>query len=136
MIEPPTTSAMRIEGVIGEATLLIEGAMNSMVFRGYIERMPAPTLRAGDIVVMDNLSAHKAAGVVEAIGAVGASVWRPPPCSPDLNPIEKMWSKVKTWLRRAMAETRDGLTLAAGDAFRAVTARECDNYFKSSGYGT
>jgi len=126
-------SAMRIEGVIREATLLLDGPMNAATFLGYVERCLAPSLRAGEVVVMDNLGAHKVDGVERAIERADASVWWLPPYSPDLNPIEKLWSKVKAWLRRAMADTLDGLTLAAGDAFRAVNAEECANYFRSCG---
>ena len=129
-------SALRVDGVIREATLLLDGAMNAATFLGYIEELLAPSLRRGDVVVMDNLSAHKVAGVEEAIEAVGASVWWLPPYSPDFNPIEKLWSKIKSWLRRVAAETLDGLADAAGDAFGAVTALECTHYFQSCGYGT
>ena len=129
-------SAVRTRGIVREATLLLDGPMDAATFLGYTEEMLAPTLSPGDIVVLDNLGAHKAAGVEEAIGAAGASVWWLPPYSPDLNPIEKLWSKVKSRLRRARAETMEGLVHAAGVAFRAVTATECANYFASCGYGT
>jgi len=129
-------SAVRVDRVVERATVLFDGAMNSVTFLGYVETCLAPSLERGDVVVMDNLAAHKAAGVEEAIEAVGASVWWLPPYSPDLNPIEKLWSKVKSWLRRAAADTLAGLCRAAGDAFRAVTAAECANYFRSCGYGT
>jgi len=127
-------SAIRCTGVIEEATLLIDGPMNSATFLGYVERCLAPALSAGDVVVMDNLGAHKVAGVEEALARVGASVWFLPPYSPDLNPIEKLWSKIKSWLRRAAADTADGLIRAAGHAFRAVTSNECANYFAACGY--
>lgn len=81
-----------------------------------------------------NLASHKVAGIREAIDEVGASVWYLPPYSPDLNPIEKMWSKVKTWLRRIAARTVEGLIQAIGDALRDVDANECRAYFKSGGY--
>jgi len=129
-------SAMRIEGVIREATLLLDGPMNAATFLGYVERCLAPSLRAGDVVVMDNLGAHKVDGVERAIERADASVWWLPPYSPDLNPIEKLWSKIKAWLRRAAADTLEALAQAAGHAFRAVTAEECANYFQSSGYRT
>lgn len=129
-------SALRVDRVIEGATVLFDGPMNAATFLGYVESCLAPSLEAGDVVVLDNLGAHKAAGVEEAIGAAGASVWWLPPYSPDLNPIEKLWSKVKSRLRRARAETMEGLVHAAGVAFRAVTATECANYFASCGYGT
>jgi transposase len=129
-------SALRIDRVIEEATILFDGPMNSATFLGYAEHCLAPSLEPGDVVVMDNLSAHKAAGVEDAIESAGASVWYLPAYSPDLNPIEKLWSKIKAWLRRAAADTLDGLCEAAGEAFRAVTPTECANYFKSCGYET
>jgi len=129
-------SALRVDRVIEDATVLFDGPMNSVTFLGYVEHCLAPSLEAGDVVVMDNLGAHKSAGVEEAIEAVGASVWFLPAYSPDLNPIEKLWSKIKSWLRNAAADTLDGLCHAAGEAFRAVTESECANYFKSCGYET
>lgn len=129
-------SAIRCEGVIADATMLFDGPMNAPTFLAYTERCLAPTLRAGDVVVMDNLGAHKVDGVIEAIESAGASVWYLPPYSPDLNPIEKLWSKVKSWLRRVAADTQDGLVRAVGEVLRNVAANECANYFKSCGYGT
>ena len=92
------------------------------------------TLHAGDIVVMDNLSSHKAAGVREAIEAKGASLLYLPPYSPDLNPIEAMWSKVKQSLRGAAARTSHVLLRAIGDALRSVTLDDCQGFFKGCGY--
>ena len=128
-------SAIRCSGVLAPATLLLDGPMNAATFLGYVEHCLAPALRPGEIVVMDNLSAHKAAGVEELIERAGASVWWLPPYSPELNPIEKLWSKIKSWLRRAASDTLAALTLAAGNAFRAVGADECANYFRACGYG-
>jgi len=127
-------SAIRSTGVIEPASLVIDGAVDATVFLGYTQTMLAPALKPGDIVVMDNLPAHKVAGVVEAIEAVDASVWYLPPYSPDLNPIEKMWSKVKSLLRAAAASTRDALIQAIADALRAVQPQECINYLHSCGY--
>ncbi|MCW5775225.1 MAG: transposase [Phycisphaeraceae bacterium] len=129
-------SALRLGGVIREATLLLDGPMNAATFLGYAESCLAPALSPGDVVVMDNLAAHKVAGVEAAVERAGASVWWLPPYSLDLNPIEKLWSKIRAWLRRAMAETLEGLAAAAGVVFRAVTPGECANYFRASGYGT
>ena len=129
-------SAIRSEGVIEDATMLFDGPMNAPTFLAYTERCLAPSLRPGDVVVMDNLGAHRVNGVVEAIESVGASVWYLPPYSPDLNPIEKLWSKVKSWLRRVAADTQDGLVRAVRDALRQVAQSECDNYFRSCGYCT
>ncbi len=125
-------SAIRLTGI--EAPMVIDGAMDSLVFRGYIERMLAPTLHAGDIVVMDNLSSHKTAGVREAIEAVDASLLYLPPYSPDFNPIESMWSKVKQSLRGAAARTSRTLLKAIGDALRTVTLDDCRGFFQGCGY--
>lgn len=127
-------SAIRLEGVIPNATVLLDGPMNSATFLAYTQQCLVPSLRPGDIVIMDNLSSHKAVGVRQAIEDVGADLWYLPPYSPDLNPIEKLWAKVKAWLRRVGAETFDTLAQAIGDALRAVQPNECNNYFKSCGY--
>lgn len=129
-------SAIRSTGVMKEATVVFDGPADASVFRSYVEQCLAPALRAGDIVVMDNLASHKVAGVGEAIDAVGASIWYLPPYSPDLNPIEKLWSKVKTWLRRVAERTVEGLIQAVGHALRAVEPNECRAYFRSCGYAT
>jgi len=128
-------SAIRLDGVVEDATWLIDGPMDSHLFLNYIEQSLAPSLKPGDIVVMDNLSSHKVNGVRQAIEAVGADLWYLPAYSPDLNPIEKLWSKVKSWLRRATARTFDAVCQALGEALRSVTPEECSNYFTSCGYG-
>jgi len=117
-----------------EAPLVIEGAMDSVVFRGYVERMLVPTLKPDDVVVMDNLSPHKTQGVQEAIKAAGATVRYLPPYSPDFNPIESMWSKVKQYLRSAAARTQGRLVNAVGDAMRSVTPDDCRGFFAGCGY--
>lgn len=128
-------SAIRLDGVVREATMLYDGAMNRDTFVNYAEQCLASTLRPGDVVVMDNLSSHKDQAVEEAIEKAGATLWYLPPYSPDLNPIEKLWSKVKSWLRRVMASTHDKLMDAIADALNAVDAHECSNYFQACGYG-
>lgn len=127
-------AAMRAGGVVRRASLLGEGAMDGAMFLQWVRSCLAPSLRRGDVVVMDNLNCHKVAGVEEAIEAAGASVWYLPPYSPDLNPIEKLWSKVKAWLRRAQAATAEELEAAVGAALDAVTPVECVNYLRSCGY--
>ena len=129
-------SAIRRTGVLKEASIVFDGPTDATIFRSYVEQCLAPTLTPGDIVVMDNLASHKVVGVHEAIEMVGASLWYLPPYSPDLNPIEKLWAKVKAWLRRVAARTIDELIQAVGDALRAVDVDECLNYFKSCGYDT
>ena len=129
-------SAIRSTGVIQEASIVFDGPTDAIVFRSYVEQCLAPSLTPGDIVVMDNLASHKVAGIRETIDEVGASVWYLPPYSPDFNPIEKLWSKVKTWLRRIAARTVHGLIQAVGGALRAVDSNECRAYFRSCGYPT
>lgn len=128
-------SAIRLDGVMKEATAVYDGPMNRDTFVAYVEHGLAPALRPGDVVVMDNLSSHKCAAVRQLIEQAGADLWYLPPYSPDLNPIEKLWSKVKAWLRRVMAGTFDGLLDTIADALRAVAPSECVNYFKACGYG-
>lgn len=125
-------SALRLTGV--EAPMVIDGPMDSLVFRGYIERVLTPVLHPGDIVVMDNLSSHKTVGVREAIEAVDASLLYLPPYSPDLNPIEGMWSKVKQLVRGSAARTQHALYQAIGEALRSVTLGDCRGFFQGCGY--
>ncbi len=128
-------SAIRLDGVSQGATVVVDGPMDAATFLAYTQQFLAPSLRPGDVVVMDNLSSHKGAGIREAIEAAGADLWYLPPYSPDLNPIEKLWSKVKAWLRRVSAKTFDALNDAIADALRAVHPTECPNYFQACGYG-
>ncbi len=127
-------SAIRLEGVA--TAMVTEGATNTLVFHGFVESFLAPVLRPGDIVVMDNLSSHKANCVAEAIEAVGAEVWYLPPYSPDLNPIELMWSKVKHHLRSIAARTKRTLITAIGKALNTVTPHDAAAWFAHDGYGT
>ncbi len=129
-------SALRCTGVIPQATMVFDGPTDATVFRGYVERCLAPALQPGDVVMMDNLAAHKVNGVAQAIEAVGAELLYLPAYSPDLNPIEKLWSKIKGRLRRAGPRQMDQLISAIGHAFRHVEHTECNNYFRSCGYAT
>ena len=113
---------------------MLDGPINGDSFRAYVEQFLAPTLRPGQIVVMDNLSSHKVVGVREAIEAVGAHVLYLPPYSPDLNPIEQLFAKLKAMLRKAAARTVDALWLAVGEILRSLPAHECQNYFANAGY--
>lgn len=128
-------SAMRMGGVLQDATVLIDGPADADAFTRYTESCLAPSLRPGDVVVMDNLQAHKAPAVRRAIEAADADLWFLPPYSPDLNPIEKLWSKVKAWLRRVSPPSFDAIGHAVVDALRTVKPAECVNYFRSCGYG-
>ena len=124
--------AIRRAGVV--AALAFEGATDEAAFRTYVEQVLVPCLRPGDIVVLDNLKPHRARAVARAIRKAGAGVWYLPPYSPDLNPIEQIWSKVKRWLRRAAARTTAALWEAIGRALAAVTAQDCQNCFAHCGY--
>jgi len=125
-------SAVRLDGVI--APLMLPGAINGESFAGYIEHFLVPELQPGDIVIMDNLPSHKSWRVSDAIEGAGCKLVYLPPYSPDYNPIENMWSKVKAWLRKAGARTFETLVDAVRDALMAVTPEDCDGYFENCGY--
>ena len=127
-------SAIRLSGPFAPA--VFDGPADTDTFRAYVEQVLAPNLRPGEIVVMDNLSAHKAPGIESAIQAVGASVLYLPPYSPDFNPIEAMWSKVKSHLRSAAARTFETICNAVADALTRVTTTDCQGYFQNCGYAT
>jgi transposase len=116
------------------APLLLDGAMNGTSFLAYVEQILAPTLRRGDIVVMDNVSVHKVIGVREAIEARGADLFYLPPYSPDLNPIEQFFSKLKALLRKAAARSIDALWDAIGSFLADFSPRECAAYLSNAGY--
>jgi transposase len=124
--------AMRAEGFV--APLCVEGAINGRVFLAWVEQHLAPTLRPGDVVVMDNLSSHKVKGVAEAIAAAGAEVRYLPPYSPDLNPIELAFSKFKKLLRDGARRTVDKLSQLCGQILDLFTEHECRNYLRHCGY--
>lgn len=126
------TGALRLTGMT--APFVYDGAMNGNVFLAYVEQVLVPTLEAGDIVVMDNLPAHKAAGVRDAIEAAGASLLYLPPYSPDFNPIENAFAKLKALLRAKAERTVTALWDAVGPLLNLFTPAECANYFKAAGY--
>lgn len=125
-------SAIRSDGVVG--SLIFRGATDAPAFRAYVDEVLVPALRPGDIVVLDNLKAHKGGAIARAIRKVGAGVWYLPPYSPDFNPIEKVWPKVKTLLRKAGARTSEALWEAMGRALGEVTAEDCQGCFEFCGY--
>jgi transposase len=125
-------AALSLQGV--EAVMAIGGATDAEVFRAYVEHVLCPTLVPGAIVVMDNLPAHKVAGICERIEAQGAQLLYLPPCSPDLSPIEPCWSKLKTLLRAAEARTREALDAAIQQVLVAVTLSGARGWFRHCGY--
>ena len=125
-------AGLRGSGII--APFVLDGAMNGEVFRAYVEQMLAPSLEPGDVVVLDNLPAHKVAGVAEAIRAAGASLLYLPAYSPDLNPIEQLFAKLKALLRKAAARTRDALWNTIGVLLDQFTPEECESYITNPGY--
>ena len=124
--------AMSLRGMI--ATMTIEEATDGDIFRAYVEQVLCAALQPGDVVVMDNLSSHKVSGVREMIEKAGAEVLYLPPYSPDLNPIEKLFAKLKILLRKAAKRSTEELWKEIGELLNTVTTNECANYFASSGY--
>lgn len=125
-------ASLSVRGI--DAPMTINGAVDGMVFLAYVEQVLVPTLHRGDVVVMDNLGAHKVKGVRQAIENCGAKLIYLPPYSPDLNPIEKCWSKIKTYLRAAKARSRETLEKALKEALAMVTAKDAAGWFASCGY--
>jgi transposase len=125
-------AGLRASGVI--APFVLDGPMTGEAFRAYVAQVLAPELEPDDVVVMDNLPAHKVAGVQEAIRAAGASVLYLPSYSPDLNPIEQLFAKLKALLRKAAARTREALWTTIGALLDSFSPDECQNYLANSGY--
>jgi transposase len=126
-------AALRHDRIV--APLVLDGAINGLSFRAYIEQFLAPTLSPGDIVVADNLGSHKVSGVREAIEGRGASLLFLPPYSPDFNPIEQVFAKLKTLIRRAEPRTRERLWTTIGSKLGCFRPAECRNYLANSRYG-
>lgn len=118
-----------------EAPWLLDGPINGEKFRLYVERVLVPTLIPGDLVVMDNLGSHKGLAIRQAIRAVGAKLFLLPKYSPDLNPIEQVFAKLKHLLRKAHARNCDAVCNAIGHLLAGFSPQECANYFQNSGYG-
>jgi len=118
-----------------EAPWLIDGPIDGQGFRTYVEKALAPTLKPGDVVIMDNLGSHKGEAVRQAIRSAGAKLFFLPKYSPDLNPIEQVFAKLKHLLRKAAARTLETVVAAVGELLNAYTAKECANYFANAGYG-
>ena len=127
-------AALRSDGLT--APTVVDGALDGPTFLAYVRQQLVPTLHAGDIVVMDNLSCHKVAGVRQAIEAAGATVVYLPPYSPDFNPIEQVFAKLKWLVRSAEQRTVDGLWTLLGKLIDRFSPAECRNYFRHCGYAT
>jgi len=127
-------AALRLNRI--EAPWLLEGPIDGESFRTYVARVLVPTLRSGDIVIMDNLGSHKGKAVRDLIRSVGAKLFFLPKYSPDLNPIEQAFAKLKHLLRKAAARTVETVCAAIGEILGAFTPQECANYFRNSGYLT
>jgi transposase len=126
------TGALRLAGM--SAPMVLDGPMNGLAFLAYVEQVLVPTLRPGDTVVMDNLPSHKPRGVRDAIERAGATLRYLPPYSPDFNPIENTFAKLKALLRKAATRTVDELWQAIADALPQFSPAECANYFTATGY--
>ena len=129
-----TTLIQAIDCQGSRAAMITNGPTNSFVFEAYVDWLLAPALRPGDILVMDNLSSHKSPAVLEKLCATGAEVKFLPPYSPDLNPIERIFSKIKTYLRRTAARTERRLYNAIAKAIATITPDDCINCFTNAGY--
>jgi transposase len=125
-------AALRLSGLT--APMVLDGPINGVWFQAYVDQVLVPALAPGDIVVMDNLGSHKGAGVRKAIEAAGATLLYLPPYSPDFNPIEKAFSKLKALLRKAAERSVDALWNRIGALFNEFTPQECANYFTAAGY--
>jgi transposase len=127
-------AALRCDRI--DAPCVIDGPINGESFLAYVEQVLVPTLRAGDIVIIDNLGSHKGRAVRKAIRATGAKLFFLPPYSPDLNPIEQLFAKLKTLLRKAAERTVDATWKRIGDLLTAFTPQECANYLTNAGYAS
>ena len=125
-------AGLRASGLM--APMVLDGPMTGEVFRAYVEQVLVPELSPGDVVVLDNLAAHKVAGIREAIRAADASLLYLPPYSPDLNPIEQVFAKLKALLRKAETRTKEALWTTIGALRDEFSPEECQNYLTNSGY--
>jgi transposase len=127
-------AALRVD--VLTAPCVLDGPINGEFFRAYVEQLLVPTLRAGDIVVIDNLGSHRGRAVRDAIVAAGARLAFLPPYSPDLNPIEQVFSKVKHWMRMAQARCLDAIHDRIAELVGSVPPHECVNYLRNAGYAS
>jgi len=125
-------AALRHNGI--EAPWLLDGPVDGESFRTYVQKVLVPTLRPGDIVIMDNLGSHKGSAIRQLIRGAGAKLFFLPKYSPDLNPIEQVFAKLKHLLRKAAARSLEAICSAIGQLLGAFTAKQCANYFRNAGY--
>lgn len=118
------------------APCVFDGPINGTCFRAYVEQQLVPILKPGDIVIMDNLGSHKSAAVRQVIKAAGARLWFLPPYSPDLNPIEQAFAKIKHWMRVAEKRTTDETWRHIGTLVQTIQPQECSNYIENAGYAS
>jgi len=126
-------AGLSLDGIV--APVVFDGPIDGPSFLAYVEQMVVPCLRPGHVLLMDNLSSHKQPAVEAAVRAVGASIFFTPPYSPDFNPIENFFSKLKAWLRSVRARTKEDLDAAIAACCKSLTRAECENYFLNCGYG-
>jgi len=126
--------ALRCDRLV--APCVFDGPINGQCFRAYVEQQLVPVLKPGDIVIMDNLGSHKSAALRNIIRAAGARLWYLPPYSPDLNPIEQTFAKIKHWMRCAQKRTIDDAWRHIGSLVADIEPAECNNYFENAGYAS
>jgi len=127
-------AALRCDGLT--APCVFDGPVNGIAFRAYVDQILVPALKPNDIVIMDNLGSHKSKAVRDAIKAAGARLFFLPPYSPDLNPIEQTFSKIKHWMRMASERTVEATWKRVGKLIGTIKPQECENYFINSGYAS
>ena len=127
-------AGLRMDGLT--APCVFDGPINGLSFRAYVEQILIPTLKPGDIVILDNLGSHKSRAVRDAIRAAGARLWFLPPYSPDLNPIEQVFAKIKHWMRMAQERTLEDTWRMVGRLATTIKPQECQNYFENAGYAS
>ena len=128
-LTPAASTSVSVSGVF-------DGPINGECFRAYVEQQLVPLLKPGDIVIMDNLGSHKSAALRALIRAAGARLWDLPPYSPDLNPIEQAFAKIKHWMRSAQKRTIEDAWRHIGSLVETIDPTECNNYFANAGYAS
>ena len=132
----PRNTAGEIPSIHSQAPCVFDGPINGECFRAYVEQQLVPLLKPGDIVIMDNLGSHKLAALRALIRAAGARLWYLPPYSPDLNPIEQAFAKIKHWMRSAQKRTIEDAWRHIGSLVETIDPTECNNYFANAGYAS